>query len=29
VADAVFNESIGAVLPQLISARESGARSLH
>jgi NAD-dependent deacetylase len=29
VADAVFNESISAVLPQIISARESGARSLH
>jgi NAD-dependent deacetylase len=28
VADAVFNDSISAVLPQLISARESGARSL-
>jgi NAD-dependent deacetylase len=29
VADAVFNESISAVLPRLISGRESGARSLH
>jgi NAD-dependent deacetylase len=29
VADAVFNESISVVLPRLISARESGARSLH
>jgi NAD-dependent protein deacetylase/lipoamidase len=29
VADAVFNESISAVLPRLISSRESGARSLH
>jgi NAD-dependent deacetylase len=29
VADAVFNESISAVLPRLISVRESGARSLH
>jgi NAD-dependent deacetylase len=28
VADAVFNESISAVLPQITSARESGARSL-
>jgi NAD-dependent deacetylase len=28
VADAVFNDSISAVLPQLISVRESGARSL-
>ena len=29
VADAVFNESISAVLPQIISSRESAARSLH
>jgi NAD-dependent deacetylase len=29
VADAVFNEPISAVLPRLISGRESGARSLH
>ena len=29
VADAVFNESISAVLPQIISGRESAARSLH
>ena len=29
VADAVFNESISAVLPRIISAPESGARSLH
>jgi NAD-dependent deacetylase len=29
VADAVFNESISAVLPEIISARESGARSVH
>jgi len=29
VADAVFNESISAVLPRLISGRENGARSLH
>jgi len=29
VADAVFNEAISAVLPQITSAQESGARSLH
>jgi NAD-dependent deacetylase len=29
VADAVFNEPISVVLPQVISGRESGARSLH
>ena len=29
MADAVFNASISAVLPQIISGRESGARSLH
>jgi NAD-dependent deacetylase len=29
VADALFNESISAVLPEIISARESGARSGH
>src|SRR4029077_14294576 len=29
VADAVFNESFSAVLPQIISSRESAARSLH
>jgi NAD-dependent deacetylase len=29
VADALFNDSISAVLPELISARESDARSLH
>ena len=29
IADAVFNASISAVLPELISARESGARSVH
>jgi NAD-dependent deacetylase len=29
VADAVFNESISAVLPQIISGQESDARSLH
>jgi NAD-dependent deacetylase len=29
VADAVFHESISAVLPAIISERESGARSLH
>ncbi|MFL5101985.1 MAG: SIR2 family NAD-dependent protein deacylase [Xanthobacteraceae bacterium] len=29
VADAVFNESISAVLPRIISGRESAARSLH
>jgi len=29
VANAVFNESISAVLPQIISGRESAARSLH
>lgn len=29
VADAVFNESISAVLPRIISDRESAARSLH
>jgi NAD-dependent deacetylase len=29
VADAVFNESISEVLPEIISGRESGARSLH
>jgi len=29
LADAVFNDSISAVLPALLPARESGARSLH
>jgi NAD-dependent deacetylase len=29
VADALFNESISAVLPEIISARESGARSVY
>ena len=29
VADAVFSESISAVLPRIISSRESAARSLH
>jgi NAD-dependent deacetylase len=29
IADAVFHESISAVLPAIISERESGARSLH
>jgi NAD-dependent deacetylase len=29
IADAVFNESISAVLPELIPGRESGARSRH
>jgi len=29
VADAVFNESISAVLPRIISGRETAARSLH
>jgi NAD-dependent deacetylase len=29
VADAVFNDSISAVLPELISGRESGTRSVH
>ena len=29
VADAVFHESISAVLPQITSVRETGARSLH
>jgi NAD-dependent deacetylase len=29
IADAVFNQSISEVLPEIISGRESGARSLH
>jgi NAD-dependent deacetylase len=29
IADAVFNESISAVLPQFIPGQESAARSLH